>query len=273
MVVMKLTNNKRLSPQDRKNKILKSLNNKEVVKIQELSSALNVTRETVRKDLYELEQEGNVTMVYGGAILNHQKNETAYSKRMKDHQLEKRRIAQFAASLINDGDTIYLDYGTTTFMLSEELKKRKGITVVTNTLPIVNQLLHNVDINLIIPGGVIRNNEDSLFGSLAINNMNRLYVDIGFFGIAGISKEGGLTNFHMGENDVSRLMLLHSKKKIILADHSKFGNSALYKTADFNEADLIITDRQPDKEIEDTIINEGCQIEKMINMGEDHQYG
>lgn len=250
----------KLSSQQRKETMLEFLKNKKKIKIHELSSELNVTRETVRKDLTELEQEGYVKKIYGGAVFNQSINETAYEKRMHVNNLVKSQISQFAASLVKPGDTIYLDYGTTTYMLAKELKNRENITVVTNTLPIVNELIRNKEISLIIPGGVARHNEDSLLGPFAVNNMKKLFVDIGFFGIAGISEQGGMTNFHMGENDVSRTMIFHSKKSIILADHSKFGKSALYKTAEFNEINLIITDKYPSLEIQQAAKSNGCEI-------------
>ena len=144
---------------ERKDYILTILDTKHSVRINELSKELKVTRETIRRDLYTLEDEGRIKKIHGGAVLESPSGETDYEKRKIEKRLEKERIAKTAVSYIEEGDSIYLDYGTTTLALAQEIAKLKNITVVTNTIPIINTLIKNKTIDILIPGGVVRNNE------------------------------------------------------------------------------------------------------------------
>ena len=250
-----------MNPEERKSEILRILEQKDAVKIAELSKVLKVSRETVRKYLYELEEEKLIKKIHGGAILDTSNQETDYDRRMTNQEESKLLIAKQALSYIEEGDTIYLDYGTTIYQLAKHLKKISNITVVTNSIPIVNLLLRYENVNVIILGGVLRRNEGSLFGALATNSMDKIFVDIGFFGCGGIDIKNGITNFHMDEVEVSRKMIFQSQTSIFMADKSKFGTTALNKVANFSEIDIIITDKKlgesDQKEISDqyTVIN------------------
>lgn len=231
---------------------------------------LKVTRETIRKDLYELESEGLLKKIHGGAVLDTPNKESDYQKRLRKDEEAKRAIAKAAVQHIEEGDTIYLDYGTTTYRLAEELMSKKNITVITNTIPIVNLLLNHSSIELMILGGVVRKNEDSLFGSFALNNIENIYVDIGFFGCGGIDSFSGITNHHIGESELSKKMLKHCQSKIFLADYSKFGTTAFYKIADFEDVDIIITDKMVDTDIKSKILQSKVElVELESNRGSD----
>ena len=231
-----------MNSEERRDYIIKELEENHTVKILELSKELKVTRETIRKDLYLLEKKGLIKKIHGGAVLETSTQETDYEKRKSEFHKEKLAIAKKAVTYVEEGDTVYLDYGTTTFELAKELLKMKNITVVTNTIPIVNLLLSNDTIELIIPGGIVRNNESSLYGPFASNNIKDIFVTIGFFGCSGIDVERGLTSHHTGENLVSKEMIDHSQTAIVLVDHSKFGSVALNKTATFDQIDIVVTD-------------------------------
>ncbi|MHC5227265.1 DeoR/GlpR family DNA-binding transcription regulator [Enterococcus sp. LJL99] len=249
----------------RQEAILKELEENNNVRIQELSQRLKVTRETIRKDLYTLESKGLIKKIHGGAILEVSNQETDYEKRKKEFLEAKKRIAKLAVSYIEEGDSIYLDYGTTTLALAKEMLKLKNITVVTNTLPIINLLSRNEAIDLIVPGGSLRNNESSLSGSFALNNIEEIFVTIGFFGCSGLDIERGLTTHHMGENLVSKAMIRHSQTSIVLADQSKFGTVAFNKTASLEEIDLIITDKARSQEEDQQLKQYGVEIMTIDN--------
>nr|WP_321292360.1 DeoR/GlpR family DNA-binding transcription regulator [uncultured Trichococcus sp.] len=249
-----------MNSEARKEYILKKLEENHSVKIQDLSRQLKVTRETIRKDLYLLEKEGIIKKIHGGAILEIPNQETDYEKRKSEFQDAKTAIAGRAASYIEEGDTVYLDYGTTTLALAREIVKMKNLTIVTNSLPIVNLLLSNETLELIIPGGTVRNNEASLYGPFATNNIKDIYVTLGFFGCSGIDTKAGITSHHMGENIVSKEMIDHSQTSIMLVDHSKFGNVAFNKTASFDEIDIIITDVRRNPEEHQKLIQQGVEL-------------
>ncbi|GAA3014726.1 DeoR/GlpR family DNA-binding transcription regulator [Tetragenococcus solitarius] len=225
----------------RKDKILNIIREKKSVRILDLSKQLKVSRETVRKDINEMEQEGLLKKTYGGAVFDEANVETDYERRKSENQEEKRLIAERAFQFIEPGDTIYLDYGTSTYALAQKLVDFEDLTVVTNSIPIVNLLIRTPGIQLIILGGNVRKNEDSLFGTFGLNNAKNIFIDIGFFGCAGVSPNSGLTNYHMGEIEISKKMVHHSSTAILLADETKFGKSALYKTVELEDLDIIIT--------------------------------
>lgn len=241
---------------ERKDYILNTLDSKHAVRINELSKELKVTRETIRRDLYHLEDEGRIKKVHGGAVLESSYGETDYEKRKIERWAEKEQIAKKAVSYIEEGDSIYLDYGTTTLALAKEIAKLKNITVVTNTIPIINTLVKNKAIDIIIPGGILRNNESSLFGQFALNNICEIFITIGFFGCSGIDSKAAITSHHMGEVLVSKQMIQQSQTAIVLADQSKFGTIAFNRTANFEDIDIVVTDHLPNDSYESDYLNE-----------------
>jgi len=244
----------------RKDEILNILREKKSVRILDLSKQLKVSRETVRKDINEMEHEGLLKKTYGGAVFDEANVETDYERRKSENQEEKELIAERAFQFIEPGDTIYLDYGTSTYALAQKLVDFENLTVVTNSIPIVDLLIRSSGIQLIILGGNVRKNEDSLFGTFGLNNANEIFVDIGFFGCAGISPNAGLTNYHMGEIEISKRMIHHSSTVILLADETKFGKSALYKTVELEDLDIIITTELKDVEEEYEFVDRNIEL-------------
>ncbi|WP_339182369.1 DeoR/GlpR family DNA-binding transcription regulator [Oceanobacillus sp. FSL W7-1293] len=239
--------------QDRQEIIMQYLQTNKSVRIADLSNDLGVTRETIRKDLYEMEQEGIVLKVHGGAILNKANLETKYVTRKTVNEEEKKAIAKKAAELVEDGDTIYIDYGTTALYFSREINNKKDLTIITNSLPIAQELIDYSDFDVIIIGGNVRKNENSLFGPIAYRGIEKLFVDKGFFGIGGLDLQAGYTNMHMGESEVSRLMMKHCQLKIMMADFSKFHSTSMNQVAAIDEVDILITDTTSDAEAVETI--------------------
>lgn len=248
-----------MNVQERHQRILSLLRTRDAVEIGELCKALDVSRETVRKDLYELEGDGLLTKVRGGAVLNAGKVESAYDLRKDTEARSKRAIVAEAVKLIEPGDTVFLDYGTTTYMLAEELASVDDITVVTNALPIANLLVTYPGITVMIPGGVVHTNENSLYGPLTDRNMRSMFMNIGFFGCAGVDLRAGITNHNMFENAISRLGIEHSQRVITLADHTKFGLIAENKTADLEGIDQLITDERAPIEVLDELKHRGVK--------------
>lgn len=238
----------------RKEYIVNYLKEHHALKFNQLAEQLDVTRETLRKDIYDLEEEGIVRKTHGGAVLATKIKETAYEKRREEFSVEKRIIAKQAVEMIEEGDTVYLDYGTTLYALAEEVARLKNITVVTNSIPIISLLIQSEEIELIIPGGLVRRNEGSLFGEIAENNLKNIFVTIGFFGCAGISAEVGITDHHFGETTNSKTMIRHSETTVLLADSSKFGKCAFSKMAEFSDIDAIVTEKQPEAAEEKEIL-------------------
>ncbi|MBF7025338.1 DeoR/GlpR family DNA-binding transcription regulator [Staphylococcus kloosii] len=233
---------------ERQNEILKMLRETRTVKIAQLSEYFNVTRETIRKDIYDLEEEGLIEKVHGGAILNKANNETNYLNRKNENDNEKRAIAKEAAKIIENGDTLYIDYGTTASYFINEILDKKDLTIITASIPLASELVDYTDFDVILLGGLIRKNEKSLYGPITQEIIENLYVDFGVFSGSGVDVEKGLTNFHMGESKVSKEMIKHCKKNILLVDYSKFYTTAMNKIAEVSDFDYIITDEKTDND-------------------------
>lgn len=228
---------------DRQSRILTLLKTREAVAIADLSQTLRVSRETVRKDLYELETAGLLTKVRGGAVLTASNAETAYDLRLGKQREAKEAIAQAAAEHVKSGDTVYLDYGTTNYIVAAALLHHDDITVVTNALPTVEQLLGNPSITVMTTGGIVRGNENSLYGPLTARGLRTLHMDIGFFGCTGVDAKFGFTNPNQFESEISRLAIERSGRAVMVVDHSKFGVTAAHQVADVADIDLVITDQ------------------------------
>ena len=227
---------------ERQAQILALLKSEESVSIADLCRILGVSRETVRKDLYRLELDGLLTKVRGGAVLTASNAETAYDLRLGRRREAKQLIAQEAVELVSPGNTVFLDYGTTTFMIATELMRLEGITVATNALPIAERLAGNPSMSVMVLGGLLRGNENSLYGPLAARSLQHLHFDIGFFGCTGVDARVGFTNPNQLESEISSLAMGRCGSVVMVVDHSKFGVIAANVTAPVSVPDLLITD-------------------------------
>ncbi|AXY24969.1 DeoR family transcriptional regulator [Suicoccus acidiformans] len=240
-----------MNANDRRDLILQILREKKEIKIIELSEMINVSRETIRNDIKILENEdGRVKKTYGGAKLEESSRETAYEIRRQANRRGKLAIAKLASGLVEEGDTIYLDYGTTNLEIAKQLVAKNHLTVVTNTLPIINVLAKNETINLFVPGGYIRRVEFSLAGTTSMQAIQDIYVKYGFFGCSGIHMNYGITNIVDSEAEFSKMMMNRSTNVFIVADGTKFGRVSYKQLADFEEINKIITDQIPDSQKE-----------------------
>lgn len=229
--------------EDRHNEIIRILRRKNFVKAAALSKELDVSVETIRKDLIDLQEKSHIVRVHGGAKLAKEFQESAYDRRRSVNVLAKEQIATAALKFITGGQTIFLDYGTTTYALARKLLDTDiNLTVVTNALPIAQVLSAHRFIEIIVPGGILRKNENSFYGPLSEAAIASMYFELGFFGCAGVSETAGITNFHALEVATSRKAIEHSVSPIFLADSSKFGEIAPHKTVNLTEVSTIITD-------------------------------
>ncbi|MBD8067695.1 DeoR/GlpR family DNA-binding transcription regulator [Bacillus sp. PS06] len=225
--------------------ILEVLSQHEVAKIQDFVDATSSSESTIRRDLSQLEEEGKLKRVHGGASLLIQKrNELSYTEKSTKNHEEKEAIAKYAAGLIRDGDCIYLDAGTTTNKLVRSIVAR-DVTVVTNDIMLLETLIdHQIETYLI--GGLIKHKTKALIGSGALEGLRRYRFDKCFLGINGIHPDYGFTTPDPEEAAVKSLALQLSQSKYVLADHTKFHEVTFAKIADVHQA-VIITNKTDDE--------------------------
>ena len=221
----------------RKQLILEKVTKDKFVSLEYLVTALDTSESTVRRDLDELESERKLRRVHGGAESLHflQEEESNQEKSIKNIQ-EKTRIAQKAASLIQEYDVIFIDAGTTNELLVNELHD-PSVTVVTNSIHHATKLVER-NIPTVIIGGVVKRSTDASIGGVALNQIGQLNFDKAFIGMNGID-DGFFTTPDMEEGAVKRAILENAKRTYVLADASKLGQTSFAKVAPISRARLI----------------------------------
>ena len=229
-------------PAQRQQQILEYLQSKKSITIRKAAEIFMVSEATVRRDLDELASTGKIERTHGGAVIHTGTGfEWQHAEKMQEMIPEKKRIAIAAKKLIEDGDSLFLDTGTTTYLLAEELKEKKRLTVVTNNLDIAYTTELDATSTMIITGGIRRDGYSSLVGDIAADLVRKLYVDVSFIGADAVSVGNGVFNTNFNEIGIKKSGIESGKRKVLLADSSKFSRKALAKICDLQEFDIIIT--------------------------------
>lgn len=236
---------KQLIPAQRYERIRNRLEATKVVTNAELCKLLTTSEATVRRDLEWLEKQGVLERTHGGAILSqHLKAEPEYATRALAHPEEKQGIGAAAAALIEDGDTIFVNSGTTATQLIGNIPSRKKITVVTNNLTAALQV-HEAGFELIVLGGTFYPRSNAVVGHFASENLRRLNANKTFIGADGISLKYGYTVPNNPEAELVRLMIERTHGAVIVvADHSKWGVVSNFEVAKIDEAQMLVTDNK-----------------------------
>lgn len=247
---------------ERKEKILYALDNFGKITVRELAKNLKVTPETIRRDLDNLEGKRRLKRVHGGAVkISYDKIEPSYMARREVYKAEKEMIGKRGAELINDGDIIAIDVGTTTCEVLAHLKDKKNLTVILNSVFALNKLIDyqiHGDFNgkIIFLGGEINFDQLTTFGPICENILNQFYIDKSFIAVGGMDLSSGLTGYDIHEANLSKQLMLNSKEVIVLADHSKVGVRNFYKIVDYSHVDVIVCDESYPAEWKATLSKE-----------------
>lgn len=232
-----------LSPERRREQILALLSARDRTSVGELSQLMGVSDVTVRKDLDLLEQQGLLTRVHGGAVVSGRgRLEQRFAAREQQHIEQKRRIAQAAAALVHSGQRIFLDASTTALQVARLLKDREALVVVTNGLYTALELNFCAGITTIVVGGTLRHRSSSLTGGFNADQLQRLRLDIGFFGAPAVTAEDGLMESDLEEAQLKQQIARASQMVVGIVDSSKLGARSFSAFALPHEIDRIITD-------------------------------
>ncbi|TLS51603.1 DeoR/GlpR transcriptional regulator [Paenibacillus antri] len=245
--------------EERLAEVLRLLREKGTVKIQELTERFGVTRETVRRDLYELERLGHVRKVHGGATLHKTGVEPAYSERADSLVAEKQAIAKRCADLVEAGDSLFIDVGTTALLFARQLHAHRELRIITNSVPVAMELAHHPSAKVILCGGFIRPGDLSVSGAPARHALETFFADKAFIGVGGLSANG-LTDYHVEEADLRRLMMQRAKETIAMADSTKLGVTAFHRVAAAEELSVLVTDREADPAMLQFLAESGVQV-------------
>ncbi len=223
--------------------ILETLQKEKYLEVLDLCKLLDVSAVTIRKDLKLLEEKGLLFRTHGGASLeNPYINEKAVVEKEKISVEEKNGIAQAAAKLINENDSILLASGTTVQALAKYIKPRKKLTVITSSLHVVLHLIQDKNIEILQLGGYVRHSSASVIGNYALHILENVSCSKLFLGVDGIDLDFGLSTTNLEEAQLNKKMLSSAQKTIVLADSSKFGKKSFARICGLDQIDEIITD-------------------------------
>jgi DeoR family transcriptional regulator, carbon catabolite repression regulator len=219
------------------------------IQIEDICDMFNVSKDTARRDLVRLEEDGRIIRTRGGAMKNSRKEDIpSYEVRMENITEDQRKIGRLAAEKVGAGDRIILDASTTVQTCSAALDG-KECTVVTNSLHQADLLASYHSVNIHVVGGILHKSHRYMYGNEAVNSMSRFFADKAFIGVVGIS-EKGLTVAHEEDGAMKRKMIEQAGEVFVLADYTKFDRNDFVKIADLEEVDHIITDRPPGESLQ-----------------------
>jgi len=229
----------------RQHEIYKLVQKKGTCTISELARLLNVSGETVRRNLKGLTAEGLVVRVHGGVSLPLENQEPPIVNRMKRMVAEKKRIAEAVADRIEDGDSLIMDTGSTTAFCAQALLGHSNLTIVTNSSYIANLLASRNGNRVFMAGGELRAHDAAAFGPSVINFVKDFQTDKSVLSIGAIHPQNGCMNYELCEADFSRAVLDQSNLVILASDASKFNRNGIARVCDLDRVDLLVTNESP----------------------------
>ncbi len=247
-------------PAERHRRILDLLREHRVIRVSVLSEALGVSEVTVRRDLETLERKGFLERTHGGAVLTHRlRAEPAYGEARSANPDQKRLVGRAAAGLVERGDTVYLNGGTTTLQVFRHLRT-PGVTVITNHVGAALEAVEH-DVELLLVGGHFRAPSNSVVGPFATDALRRTHATKAFLGVEGISPASGLTTPVAAEAEIAKVMIEQTRGAVIVvADASKIGTVADYVVAPLDRVDVLVVDDGLRDELRGQVEEAGVEV-------------
>lgn len=250
-----------MQPEQRRRRILEVVARRQRASVEQLAEELAVSRETIRRDLTVLENDGQLRKVHGGAVNVQTASESAFSRRRTEQREEKRRIARLAAELFGPGDTLMIDTGTTTAIFAYELAKRSGITVITNSVEIAVCMSRSSGGHRVyLLGGEVFADAGESLGAITIEQIAQYRADHAVLTVGAIDMGGGFMDFNIEEAMVAKAMIRQSRTVTIVADHTKMSRRAMAKVCDFAGVARLVTDRAPEEPLASALAAAGVEV-------------
>lgn len=232
---------------NRHERIVELINDNGYASIEQLAARFAVTPQTIRRDLNQLAEAALVRRVHGGAGRNESSTTNApYLSRQNLNIDAKQRIADKLAEHIPDESSLFINIGTSTEMVARSLLNHRGLEVITNNLNVASILQPKEDFNVIVAGGTVRSHDGGIIGEATIDFINQFKVDYGIIGISGIDlDDGSLLEFDYREVRVAQAIINNSRRRLLVADESKFGRRALVRQGNIAQMDALFTNLTP----------------------------
>ncbi|MEP7138881.1 MAG: DeoR/GlpR family DNA-binding transcription regulator [Caldimonas sp.] len=235
-----------MTPNPRQVLLLDEVRARGSVSVEALAERLDVTLQTVRRDVKLLSDAGLLARFHGGVRVPRSTTENIeYLKRQMLNEQAKERIARSVAAQVPANCSLIINIGTTTEAIARALLHHKGLRVITNNLNVAAILSGNPDCEVIVAGGIVRSRDRGIVGEMTVDFIKQFKVDIGLIGISGIESDGSLRDFDYREVKVAGAIIEHSREVWVAADHSKFNRPAMVELARFDQVDILFTDAPP----------------------------
>jgi len=227
---------------ERKRRIMELLEAEESVEVADLTKLFSISKVTARTDLDDLESKGLLVRTHGGAVMAEKHDLVRLiSNTINENSDKKKKICAIAARLVEPGQNIIIDSGSTTFHLAQYVANRP-VTVITNSALVVQELMGAEQVELIMAGGVLRRQSMAFMGAYARHSFEQIHADILFLGASGVTLEHGITCTNLIEADTKHAMIRSVSKVCLLVDSTKFGKVSLAKICDWDSIDILVTD-------------------------------
>lgn len=244
--------------QKRRDAILSAAYRSGHVLVREIAEQMDVSEATIRRDLHSLASEGLLELTHGGASVLRNSDYSFISKSLRNIEA-KRIIAELACGLVEDGEQLFLDSGTTCYEMTSYLRSKKGLSVIVNSVRTAQEL-QAPGVNILLLGGQYRPERMDSVGPITFEVLERLRGYRAFLGTDGISRDFGLTSVDIDSAHIFTLAARNARECILLADSSKFDQPSLYKIADMSRITALITEKRPSREWIDFFKNQKINI-------------
>ncbi|MCE7063813.1 DeoR/GlpR family DNA-binding transcription regulator [Dyadobacter sp. CY326] len=246
--------------QERKRKILAAVDESGSLSVFELAEKLSMSPATIRRDLHDIANEGLLLRTHGGAMKIENQVLTSFTAKSDTNEDNKEKIAALAAEYVTDGDIIFLDCGSTVFRMCRYLKKKHGIKVITNSLPIMAELIDTPAINLNLIGGEIDKQRKAVHGHKAIEHIDSYHAHKAFIGIDGLSAQNGLTAHSEHESSITSAFIRNASQIYVLCDSSKIGKDSHIKFGSLDMINCLFTDANLDAAKKKGLVDKGLEV-------------
>jgi DeoR family transcriptional regulator, glycerol-3-phosphate regulon repressor len=247
-------------PEQRRGAILELARQQSELKVDDIASRFGVSRETVRRDLAQLDALGLLRRVHGGAQKPQTAAEAPFRERLIENADAKERIARRAARLFQDDDTLMIDTGSTTQALARELAQRR-LMVITNSVWVAQNLYGPGSLARVhLVGGEYRGETGEILGSVALDQIRQYRADHAILTVGAVDASGGFMDFDVEEAMVARAMIRQSEQVTVIADHSKFGRVAMAQVCALDGVSRLVTDRPPDPVMTAALSGSGVEV-------------
>jgi DeoR family glycerol-3-phosphate regulon repressor len=237
----------------RTSRILEELQRQNTLSVKALARTLGVSEETIRRDARTMELQGTVIKLHGMLTLPQHLGEASFERRMRDNAAAKQAIARSAVTMVDDGDSLIIDTGTTTTFFAQELRQKRNLTVITNSTEIARLLVSSPGNRVFLAGGELSAYDGAAYGASTAEFIARFNPKFAFISIGGISAVHGPTDATLAEAEFGRIAFRTASYNVILCDSSKFGQTSLIKVCPFTEVDMIITETAPDDQLKELL--------------------